>query len=225
MDLILQLMLLYREAVETPYHVVSINEPRHDKTNIMGLRPAWIQTSLRIRAVWSGSMMFTISFSTCYRVCKRTTWILIRLHGSAGWSGSMLVANALCWFCRDAAQIKTGRLSNNKRWSYYKVEFNDEILPPLTKTRLIWNTTETYTKINVFKTFQKPSDCVSGYQLNDKNVLMIKVWFLITYLIKFKVSYSEIQTYPWSFVEKSVAIFNGFFFLINLIDSSEIKKV
>jgi hypothetical protein len=28
-----------------------IYEPRHDKTNIMGLRPAWIQTSLRIRAV------------------------------------------------------------------------------------------------------------------------------------------------------------------------------
>jgi hypothetical protein len=26
-------------------------EPRHDKTNIVGLRPAWIQTSLRIRAV------------------------------------------------------------------------------------------------------------------------------------------------------------------------------
>jgi hypothetical protein len=33
-------------------------EPRHDKTNIMGLRPAWIPTSLRIRAVWSGSMLF-----------------------------------------------------------------------------------------------------------------------------------------------------------------------
>jgi hypothetical protein len=28
-----------------------INEPRHDKTNIMGLRPAWIQTSLHNRAV------------------------------------------------------------------------------------------------------------------------------------------------------------------------------
>jgi hypothetical protein len=28
-----------------------IIEPRHDKTNIVGLRPAWIQTSLRIRAV------------------------------------------------------------------------------------------------------------------------------------------------------------------------------
>jgi hypothetical protein len=28
-----------------------VNEPRHDKTNIVvGLRPAWIQTSLRIRA-------------------------------------------------------------------------------------------------------------------------------------------------------------------------------
>jgi hypothetical protein len=33
------------------------NEPRHDKTNIMALRPAWIQTSMRIRAVWSGSML------------------------------------------------------------------------------------------------------------------------------------------------------------------------
>jgi hypothetical protein len=31
---------------------VLIYEPRHDKTNIVGLRPAWIQTSLRIRAVW-----------------------------------------------------------------------------------------------------------------------------------------------------------------------------
>jgi hypothetical protein len=27
-----------------------IYEPRHDKTNIMGFRPAWIQTSLRFRA-------------------------------------------------------------------------------------------------------------------------------------------------------------------------------
>jgi hypothetical protein len=26
-------------------------EPRHDKTNIMGLRPAWIQTHLRIHAI------------------------------------------------------------------------------------------------------------------------------------------------------------------------------
>jgi hypothetical protein len=26
-------------------------EPRHDKTNVMRLQPAWIQTSLRIHAV------------------------------------------------------------------------------------------------------------------------------------------------------------------------------
>jgi hypothetical protein len=82
-----------------------IYEPCHDKTNIVRLRPALIQTSLRIRAVWSGSMLFAISFSTCNRVVKRTAWILIRLCGCAGWSGSMLVANQLCWFCRYVAHI------------------------------------------------------------------------------------------------------------------------
>jgi hypothetical protein len=39
------------------------------------------------------------------RVGKPTAWILIRLGRCTCWSGSMLVANALCWFCRDAAQI------------------------------------------------------------------------------------------------------------------------
>jgi hypothetical protein len=72
-------------------------EPRHVTTNVMRLRPAWIQTSLRIRAVWSGSMLFAISFSTCYRVCQRTAWILIRLRG-------------LSWFCRDAAHLLILRL-------------------------------------------------------------------------------------------------------------------
>jgi hypothetical protein len=80
-------------------------EPRYDKTNIMGLRPTWIQTSLRVRAVWSGSMLSAINFSTCYRVCKRTAWILIRLRACAGWSGSMLVANPLCWFCHGTAHL------------------------------------------------------------------------------------------------------------------------
>jgi hypothetical protein len=32
-------------------YFISTFEPRHDKTNVMRLRPAWIQTSLRIRAV------------------------------------------------------------------------------------------------------------------------------------------------------------------------------
>jgi hypothetical protein len=83
--------------------VTGTNERRHDKTNIMGSRPASIQTSLRIRKVWSGSMLLATSFSTCYRVSKRTAWILIRLRRCAGWPGSMLVANALCWFCYYAA--------------------------------------------------------------------------------------------------------------------------
>jgi hypothetical protein len=29
----------------------------------------------------------------------------MRLRERADWSGSMLVANPLCWFCRNAAQI------------------------------------------------------------------------------------------------------------------------
>jgi hypothetical protein len=41
------------EIFKPPIQVIYSNifEPRHDKTNIMGLRPAWIQTSLRIRTV------------------------------------------------------------------------------------------------------------------------------------------------------------------------------
>jgi hypothetical protein len=68
--------------------------------------PVWSKLILHlIRAVWTGSMLFAFSFSTCNRVCRRKAWILIRLRGCAGWSGSMLVANALCWFCHDAAHF------------------------------------------------------------------------------------------------------------------------
>jgi hypothetical protein len=34
-----------------PWRLLDTFEPRHDKTNTVRLRPAWIQTSLRIRAV------------------------------------------------------------------------------------------------------------------------------------------------------------------------------
>jgi hypothetical protein len=51
--------------LDTSY--LETNEPRHDKTNIMGLRPAWIQTSLRIRAIWSGSMLFAYKLYNKYR--------------------------------------------------------------------------------------------------------------------------------------------------------------
>jgi hypothetical protein len=55
------------------------------------LRPAWIQTSLRIRSVWSGSMLFATSFSTCYRVCKWTAY--------GFWSGCAEALAGLdpCW--------------------------------------------------------------------------------------------------------------------------------
>jgi hypothetical protein len=54
------------------------------------LRPAWIQTSLRIRAVWSGSMLLAIRLSTCYMVCNRTAWIrLVWIH--AGRKRTLLV--------------------------------------------------------------------------------------------------------------------------------------
>jgi hypothetical protein len=45
--------------IMTTRNVYYIYEPCHDKTEIVRLRPAWIQTSLRIRAVWSGFMLFT----------------------------------------------------------------------------------------------------------------------------------------------------------------------
>jgi hypothetical protein len=50
--------------------IFNIFEPGHDKTNIMGLRPAWIQTRLRICAVWSGSMLF--AYQLYYNLCRET---------------------------------------------------------------------------------------------------------------------------------------------------------
>jgi hypothetical protein len=47
----LQTSTLIVRALEVVSYFKKVFEPRHDKTNIMGLRPAWIQTSLRIRAV------------------------------------------------------------------------------------------------------------------------------------------------------------------------------
>jgi hypothetical protein len=49
---------LYPERYTRTLQKLFKNEPCHDKTYVMRLRPAWIQTSLRIRAVWSGSMLF-----------------------------------------------------------------------------------------------------------------------------------------------------------------------
>jgi hypothetical protein len=59
----------YFETLWVNWYSVILNrdlyEPRHDKINIMGLRP-----------VWTGSMLFAINLSTCYRVCGST--LLVR---------------------------------------------------------------------------------------------------------------------------------------------------
>ncbi|XP_053373125.1 ceramide synthase 2-like isoform X2 [Mercenaria mercenaria] len=52
------LNLCFRKTKGKWFPLKNIFEPRHEKTNIVGMRPARIQTSLRIRAVWSGSMLF-----------------------------------------------------------------------------------------------------------------------------------------------------------------------
>jgi hypothetical protein len=44
-------MLLVKAMAYVLAKLNSTYEPRHDKTNIMGLRPAWLQTSLRIHTV------------------------------------------------------------------------------------------------------------------------------------------------------------------------------
>jgi hypothetical protein len=84
---------------------LNTNEPRHDKTNTMGPRPAWTQTSPRTRAVRSGSTLLANSFSTCNRVCKWTAWIPTRPRGRAGRSGSMPAANPPRWPRRDTAKM------------------------------------------------------------------------------------------------------------------------
>jgi hypothetical protein len=74
------------ERIQSPRQDLNLqrwgkNEPRHDKTNLVHLRPAWIQTSLRIRAVWSGSMLFAYQLCNKWRNWQRRAWILIRLCG------------------------------------------------------------------------------------------------------------------------------------------------
>jgi hypothetical protein len=62
--------------------------------------------NLRIIFVYqTTSMLFAISFSTCYRLCKRTALILIRLRGCAGWSGSTMLV--LSW--RGSFVINEGK--------------------------------------------------------------------------------------------------------------------
>jgi hypothetical protein len=88
----LRLGILY--SISHCYNCKKIYEPRHNKTNIMGLRTAWIQTRLR-------SLIRIHAVRYQFLVIGSVSMDL------AGWSGSMLVANPLCWFCHDAAHIFT----------------------------------------------------------------------------------------------------------------------
>jgi hypothetical protein len=53
---------------------INIIEPRHDKTNVVGLRPEWILTRLPIRTVWSGSMLFTYKPYTSRETDSKQHW-------------------------------------------------------------------------------------------------------------------------------------------------------
>ena len=90
------------------------NEPPHDKTSKMAVRPAKTQISLGIRPVWSESSMSAWrklgSLATHWAHSDAKT--RIRLGGCPGWSESSLGAQSFCWFCHDAAQICTYTCTN-----------------------------------------------------------------------------------------------------------------
>jgi hypothetical protein len=110
--------------------MINVFKPRHDKTNVMRLRPAWNKSSLRVRAVWSESMLFAITCSNCNSVGKRIALIMIRLRAFTGWSVSRLVANALCWFCHDVAHFNScwrDTHDNVALWDLQRIESGVEI--------------------------------------------------------------------------------------------------
>ena len=85
------------------------NEPPHDKTNKMTVRPAKTQISLGIRPVWSES-------SLCVQ------WVAKDSEDSDQ-TGRMprLICfrwahRPYCWFCHVAAQMKRERISGSPEW-------------------------------------------------------------------------------------------------------------
>ena len=90
----------------------SSNEPRHDKTNKMSVRPAKTQISLGIRPVWSESSLCAQWVAKDPSFLMRTAKTLIRLGGCPGWSESSMGALSLCWFFAHVVlQIQIGFLT------------------------------------------------------------------------------------------------------------------
>ena len=83
------------------------NEPPHDKTNKVSVRPAKTQISLGIRPVWSESSLSAWRNLGSLANHWAQTKTLIRLGGCPGWSESSLDAHSFCWLCRVVAQILT----------------------------------------------------------------------------------------------------------------------
>ena len=83
-----------------------INEPPHDKTNEVTVRPAKTQISLGIRPV---SSVFTVRMKKAWVLSSTMSaqqrlwsdWADAQADPSLSWAHI-----PLCWFCREAAQIK-----------------------------------------------------------------------------------------------------------------------
>ena len=91
----------------TLYYAKIINEPPHDKTNKVSVRPAKTQISLGIRPVWSESLLCAqwVAKDPRFLHADSEKKTLIRQDGYPGWSESLLGAHSFCWFCHVAAQI------------------------------------------------------------------------------------------------------------------------
>ena len=94
--------LSYSQDVE---HWNFTNEPRHNKTNKVTVRPVKTQINLGIHPVWSESSLCAYWVAKDPTFFMRAAKTLIRLGGCPGWSESSLGAQPYCWFCHLAAQI------------------------------------------------------------------------------------------------------------------------
>jgi hypothetical protein len=114
------------ESRTNHFSKTTVFEPRNDKTNIMGLWPAWIQTSLLIRAVWLGSMLFAISYLLVIGFVSEQ-------HGS--WSDCVDATAGLdpCWLQTHYVGFVMAQLNfvdqlfitSSRNWHLLEIDFLD----------------------------------------------------------------------------------------------------
>ena len=88
------------------YLISNINEPQHDKTNKMRVRPGKTQIRLCIRPVWLESSLPLRTKGFIMQTAKTLT----RRGGCPGCSEASLGTQSLCWFCHVTAQMITNYL-------------------------------------------------------------------------------------------------------------------